>query len=197
MKVTLERYYKSFTSLRALFAVVPFVPLLIYAAAPGSRITGFLYPPLSDFQNLAFAATVGFLLLTTFVVFIWAQLTRRIRSFVPVVLLIGFGVGIVALISLYVSYVRFIPVPSISAEVPVSVGSQLTDFAVQTYPKWSDWEMLHDRGPWEQQVQKLWTRHSIIVVRARLWAAYTLSLACFLSVVSLAAYQHARESASQ
>jgi hypothetical protein len=88
-------------------------------------------------------------------------------------------------------------VPSTNSDVPVSVGYQRTDFAVQTYPGMSDWEMLHDRGPWEEQVQKLWTRHSIIVVRTQLWISYTLSLVCYLAVVSLAAYQHASESASQ
>jgi len=39
----------------------------------------------------------------------------------------------------------------------------------------------------------LWTRHSIIVVRMLLWLFHTLTLACFLSVVSLAVYQHAAE----
>jgi hypothetical protein len=54
--------------------------------------------------------------------------------------------------------------------------------------------MLHDRGPWEEKIQELWTQQSIAVVRASLWASYTLTLSCFLSVVSLGVYQHALES---
>jgi hypothetical protein len=47
--------------------------------------------------------------------------------------------------------------------------------------------------PREEQIQNLWTHHSIWVVRVSLWLSYTLSLACFLAVMSLAAYQHSAE----
>lgn len=194
MTVTLERYYKSFASLRGLFAAVPFVPLAFHEIAPSSTVAKCMYPPVGDFQPLAVAATVGFLLLITFVVFISAQLARRLSPLVPILLMVGFLITSTALIPLYVWYVRLIPVPSISAEVLVSVGYQRTEFALQTYPTSSDWEMLHDRGPWEEQIQKLWTQRSVSVVRACLWAFYTLSLACFLSAVGLAAYRHAGES---
>jgi hypothetical protein len=196
VKVTLERYYKSFTSLRALFAAIPFAPVIAHAVAPSSKIAGYLYPPLGNFENLAQVFTLGVLLLTTFVVYVSAQSMRRIYPIVPGLLIIGFAFGVVALIPLYVSYVRFIPVPSANAEVPVSVGYQQTDFALQTYPRMSDWEILHDSGPWEQQIQKIWTLHSISVVRIQLWSWYTFSLACFLSVVSFAVYRHASEPSS-
>jgi len=84
-------------------------------------------------------------------------------------------------------------VPAANLEVPVSVGYQRTDFALQWYPRSDDWEMLHNRGPYEEQIQKLWTLRSIIVVRVFLWLSYTLALACFLAVASLAVYQHASE----
>ena len=112
----------------------------------------------------------------------------------PAILIVGSALGVCALIALYVPYVRLVAVPSVHLEVPVSIGYQRTDFALQTYPQWDDWEMLHDRGPWEQQIQKLWTQRSIIVVRLLLWGSYTLSLVCMLSCVSLAVYRHASES---
>jgi hypothetical protein len=53
--------------------------------------------------------------------------------------------------------------------------------------------MLHDRGPSEETIHTLWTDRSIWVVRVLLWFAYPLTLACFLSIASLAVYQYAFE----
>jgi hypothetical protein len=197
MRVTLERYYKSFTKLKLLFAGIPFVPLLFHALAPSNTIAKLMYPPLGDVQFLAIGATVIFLFLTTFAVFISAQLTGRLNPLVPIFLMVGFLTGVGALIPLYVSFVRLIPVPSENKQVLVSVGYQRTEFAGLTYDKSSDWEMLHSRGPWEEQIQKLWTQRSISIVRFGLWSLYTVSLAFLLSVVSLAAYRHAGESLEQ
>ena len=63
--------------------------------------------------------------------------------------MIGVVLGFCFLIVLYVSYIKRIAVHSVNIEVSVSVGYQRTQFALQTYPQWSDWEMLHDTGPWE------------------------------------------------
>jgi hypothetical protein len=52
--------------------------------------------------------------------------------------------------------------------------------------------MLSDR-PLENQIQKLWTRRSILIIRGLLWFSYTLTLGCFLFGASLVAYQHAAE----
>jgi hypothetical protein len=102
-------------------------------------------------------------------------------------------VGGFVLIALYVQYVRVISIPSASLSVPVSVGYERTEFALKTYPKWGDWDMLHDRGPWEDKIQQLWTQRSIWIVRGALWASYTFTLSCFLSIVCLGVYQNALE----
>ena len=197
MKVTVLQYYRGFVGLQGFAAGVPFVPPLLHACLPdSSTIAEYLYPPLGDAQRIAFTGTVGFLFLTTFVVFTCCQLARRVHPSVPAILLVGFALGVCALIALYQPYVRRVAVPSINLEVPVSIGYQRTDFANHTYPQWNDWEMLHDRGPWEEQIQMLWTQRSVCVVRVLLWLFYTLTLACFLSVVSLAVYQHTAEKAS-
>ncbi len=196
MKVTLARYYKGFGSLYALWAGLPFLPPLLHACVPdSSAFAEYLFPPLGDSQRLAFAATIGTLLLTTFVAFVCCQMTQGIRPSVPAMLMAGWLLGFCALISLYVPYVRHVAVPSVKLEVPVSIGFERTDFALRTYPGWNDWEMLHDRGPWEEQIHVLWTQRSIIVVRALLWVTYSLTLSCFLSIASLAVYQHAAEEA--
>jgi hypothetical protein len=175
---------------------VPFVPPLLHAFFPDSKtIAQYFYPPLGDAQRIAQAGTVGFLFLTTFVVFACCQSARKIRPVVPVILMVGSILCMCALIALYALYVRNIPIHSVNLEVPVSIGYQKTEFALRTYPNSDDWEMLHDRGPYEEQIQMLWTRRSIIVVRVFLWLLHTLALTCFLSVACLAVYQHAAEEA--
>lgn len=194
MKVTVAKYYKSFGSLYALLAGVPFVPLLLHACMPDiSTFAEYLYPPLGDVQKIAFTATVGFLFLITFVVFICCRLVRKVHPSAPVILMVVFLICVCLLIVLYQPYVRRVPVHSINLEVPVSIGYERTAFALQWYPKSDDWEMLHDRGPWEEQIQMLWTQRSICVVRVLLWVSHTLILASFLSIVCISVYQHAAE----
>ena len=193
MKVTIRQYYTSFKGLYLLWACVPFVTLLLHAFKLDSHSIIELYPPLGDFQTYAMAATVGLLLVATFVVFLCCGLAKGIHPSVPVILMVGIVLGVCALIALYVPFVRRIPIPSQSLEISVSIGYQRTDFALTNYPKSNDWEMLHDRGPWEEQIQMLWTLHSIVVVRVLLWFFHTLALTCFLSVASLAVYQHAAD----
>jgi hypothetical protein len=57
--------------------------------------------------------------------------------------------------------------------------------------------VLHLTGVGEDQIQNLWTPHSIWVVRVLLWFFYTLTVTCFLSVVSLIVYRHAAEEAQR
>lgn len=194
MKPTLSQYLKGFATLRSLFAAIPFVPPLVHACVSGSgTIAEYFYPPLGDVQPLATAVTVGFLLLSIFAVFYCCRAAQKIRPTLFAYLIAGATFGICALIALYIPYVRRIEVPSVGLEVPVSIGYQRTDFALKTYPQWTDWAMLHDRGPQEEQIQKLWTRQSIIVVRILLWLAYSSILVCGLSIVNIGAYQHAAE----
>ena len=194
MKISVGHYYAGFISLWGIAAGAPFVPPLLHFFMPdSSAAAAYLYPPLGDVEWIALAATVGLLLATTFVVFTCCQSAGRIHPSVPAALMFGSAFGVCALIVLYVHFVRLIPVPSISLDVPVSIGYQRTDLAFKAYPQWSDWAMLHDAGPREEQIQKLWTLPSICVVRVLLWVFHTLTLVCFLSVVSLAVYQHAAE----
>ena len=187
-----------------LAAGAPFIPPLLHVFMPDSTaFAEYLYPPLGDIEWIAVAATVSILLATTFIVFVCCQSARRIHPVMPAILTVGSILSICALIVLYVPYVRHIPVHSLNLDVPVSIGYQRTDLAFRAYPpstttpytQWSDWAMLQDAGPREEQIQKLWTQRSICVVRVLLWLFYTLAVACFLSVICLTVYQHATEKA--
>jgi uncharacterized membrane protein YfcA len=199
MRITIRQYYTGFASLWGLAAGASFVPALLHAFIPDSSAAAeYLYPPLGDAELIAVAATLGFLLATTFVVFTCCQSARRIHPRVSAILTFGTAVGAGVLIMLHVLFVRHIPVHSLNLDVPVSIGYERTDFALKTYPytKFDDWSALHDTGPTEEQIQLLWTPHSIYVVRLLLWGSYTFTLGCFLSVVSLAVYQHVVEDIS-
>jgi hypothetical protein len=198
MKVTVRQYYRGFVSLFGIFAGVTFLPPVLHFFIPdSSAIAEYLYPPLGDSQQLTLAATFLVLSLTTYVVFKWRESAPKEKWYVASILWAGLVLGVVAWIVLCVHYVRRIPVPTMGLEIPVSIGFERTDFALRWYSNSSDWEMLHYTGPWEDNIQELWTPSSICVVRVLLWLSYTMSLACFLAVVSLAAYQHAAEEAAE
>jgi len=197
MRVSLPQYCKGFWSLKGLFAGVPFlIPLLRVCLPDSSELAGYLYPPLGDFQRLGFAATIGTLLLSMLVVHASCESARKVLLRAYIILTFGWLLGVCCWCALYGRYVRTVSVPSVGQEFEVSVGFQRTEFALQWYPHSDDVEMLHDAGPYEEKIQQLWTQNSISAVRVLLWLSYTLTLACFLSVLSLTVYKQAADEAS-
>jgi hypothetical protein len=195
--ITVRHYYNGFVSLFGVSASAPFIPPLLHLFLPNSSaFADYLYPPLGDFEWIAVAATLGILVITTFVVFVFCESVSKIRRSVPAVLMVILALSVCWLLALYVPYVRRVPVKAVDLEVPVSIGYNRTEFARNTYPQSTDWEILQSVGPHEDQIQKLWTPRSISVVRISLWFFYTLSVSCFLSIISLAIYRHAAETAS-
>jgi len=83
-------------------------------------------------------------------------------------------------------YVVSVPLPD-GGELSVSVGSVRTPFAIQNFPGKTDAEMLMARGPYETEVQKLWTEDSIDWVRLRLFLSYLCALMLLNFVVGLIA----------
>ncbi len=197
MRITVRQYYSEFVSLWGLAAGSTLVPPLLHIVAPdSSAIAAYLYPPLGDVEGIAIAATIGFLLASTFVAFTCCESSRKAHPSTPGILIAGFGAGMCVLIVLFVLYVRHIKVPAEKLDVPVSIGYHRSDFAVKNYSDSTDWEMLNSSGPQEAQIQELWTPHSIWVVRVLLWLFYTLTVASFVAIISLAIYRHAAEDAA-
>lgn len=195
MKLTIKQYYRGFLSLYGWIAGVPFIlPILRFLVPDSNTFARYLFPPLGNVERLGLTGTVLFLVLITIVVFICCPLARQTLLRVCGILLLGFLLSGCGWIALFTPFVKHVPLPD--QEVSVSIGFQRTPFALREYPHDTDWEMLHDRGPWEWQIDKLWTGPSIIIVRILLWLSYTIALACFLSIISFAAYQHAEEKAS-
>jgi hypothetical protein len=112
-------------------------------------------------------------------------------------MMVGAIIALLVFMGLFERFVRVIPVPSAHMDVPVSVGYERTESANNTYARWNDWEMLHDRGPTEDTVQELWTFRSIFVARSLLFLSYFTTLACILSIVCMGAYRNALEDATK
>jgi hypothetical protein len=194
MKVTIPQYIKAFWSLRGSIAAVPVLSSLLGAGASDwISITAYLYPPLGDSQRIALSLTAVLVLATIFVVFFFCPFTQKTRRRVIVILSVVLVLSGCFLFTLCERYVRRIEISRTHQEVLVSVGSQRSDFAAGEFSNYNDWELLHERGPWEEQIQKLWTPHSIAVVRLRLWLAYSLILVCIIFLTSMAVYQLAAD----
>ena len=69
-------------------------------------------------------------------------------------------------------YVISIPLPE-KSPVTVSIGSVRSQFALDHFKKDdTNADLLRAEGPYEDSVQKLWTRESILSVRLRLFISY-------------------------
>jgi hypothetical protein len=198
MRITIGQYYAGFAGAWGLVAGVPFIPPLLNSILRyfWPAFAAYLYPPLGHVQPIALAGTLTFLLMVTLVVFTACRSAQQVRPYVSVVLACLMLAGMCFFIGLYSSYVRRAPIRAEGAEVPLSVGYERTDFAKQLYAQETDAEMLHDWGSSEEEIQKLWTKRSMAIIRAALWLSYTLILACVVGVVSVAVYQHAVEEAA-
>jgi hypothetical protein len=195
MRITIRQYYAGFVGSWGLVASVPLVPPILNSILRffWPAFAAYLYPPLGHVQPIALAGTLIFLLVVTLVVFTSCRSAQQISPYVSVILASLILGGMCCFIGLYSSYVRRAPIRAEAVEVPLSVGYERTDFAKQQYSQESDAEMLHDWGSSEEEIQKLWTKRSMAIIRGALWLSYTLILACVVAVVSVVVYQHATE----
>ena len=193
MKVTLRQYYRTYKSVQGCLAGLPFVPPLLSSwVSDSSTMAGYIFPPLGDSGHIVFLFTLVLLLAATYAMY-WMQDGRTVSRWIPLSLMLSLVLGVMILIALYTSFVRVIEIPGAKMDVPVSIGYKRTEFARRTYPQSDDWAILHDRGPWEEQIQEIWTRNSIAAVRAMLWGSYTVCLLSLALLGSLLVYGRALE----
>ena len=150
------------------------------------------FPPLGGIQPFAVLATAAFGITATYVVFLLFRERPKPPLWGVLVLCITGVLFVVGYFTLYLKFVKQLPVPSQSTTEVVSVGYERTDFA-RKMGDVSDVELLRQRSADEEEIQKLWTYKSIAVARILLWLSYTLSVVSFVCLFSIAVVQHAFE----
>lgn len=193
MTLTLAQYYKSFLSVRGLFAAA-FTLMPAWSVLKPGRI----FPPLGNETSAAqfFAVTLG--AATTYVVYLSAKnmSDARIRRTI-----IGLLVTAVVLFCAYfcaqLRFVRVVPIPALGQDEVASVGFARTQFANLAFGDLTDEDLLRKRGIDDEQIRKLWTTESIVASRLTLLFSY---LGCCLPIVgitSLGVLMLAREVAGE
>ena len=136
-------------------------------------ISPIAFPPLgADTGTSVFFAVA---LSGVFAILPWALPLRKIKTALlccSVLLLLGSAVSYFLLSQ---RYVVSIPLPD-GSKLSVSVGSVRTAFADQYFQGETDSEMLSSRGPYENEVKKLWTEDSIGRARFGLYVSYLATL---------------------
>jgi hypothetical protein len=143
------------------------------------------FPPLGDIESAARVGLVVLAFAITFVLYFWAA-TFYVRSHavLAVALVIAF-ISLLCFLGLHQRFVRRVDIPSKGTAVSVSVGYERTPFANTSLQSLSDWEMLRARGTDDEQILKLWTAKSLIVVRLLLLGTYALVVLALVGAFSL------------
>lgn len=153
---------------------------------------GFLYPPLGDITRLAMGVTSFFLLVAAGIVFLMFRKSRKHALLAAIIC----GLALLSSFGAYVAFkqqsVRVVPIPRLGTAQAVSVGDERTDFA-KKLGNVDDYELLRDRGPYEEEVEKLWTARSLTKARFRLWLSYTGAAFFWVCFVSILVMEHASE----
>jgi hypothetical protein len=194
--ITLVEYYKSFKKLSGLLASLISVSPLLSLLLPESAAQ-YVFPPLGIADSPARIGALVAAWATTYFAFFFRgvggrSLSKRISIAIPIALVFLF-----IYVGLYLRFVREIDISSTGSRVQVSVGYHRTQFANETFGTESDWNMLRQRGPSEEEIWHLWTTKSVILVRLGLLVAHLGFTLCLVAAFSWGVlYQLGESSAS-
>jgi hypothetical protein len=173
---SLAEYIKNVRAVQWIISVIPLGGRLL------SGQSALAFPALGDDTgSFVFLAVV---LSGVAAILPWAIPLRRGRTILMLCSVLLLFCSAIAYYHLSQRYVVSIPTGN-GGKMTVSIGSVRTAFANQTYPGKSDAEMLMSRGPYENEVKKLWTSDSIDCVRDRLFGTYLFVFMLLNFVVGL------------
>jgi hypothetical protein len=180
---TLIDYYKKFKSVSGLFAAAIGTVGPVLSAVFSGAAQAYLFPPMGNSTVIARVAVFMFAALITFISF-WAR--PPANAFKRFLIISGFAVmSLICYLIAFSHLVRRVDIPSDNSSVFVSIGYQRTEFASQTFGSSSDTEMLMNRGTDDEQINKLWTPHSVDAARILLFIFYSGFMLPFVLVFSL------------
>jgi hypothetical protein len=164
-KQSLSDYTKFFRVVKWFICAMPIGGWLIQ-----NRIA-FFFPPLGDSVLTGLALTISTLLAGIAGLLPWKLKAENPKT--PLLTMIFFCALGSALAYFYLSqkYVISTAIPD-RHPFTVSVGSVRSNFAQENLHDYTDIEMLQQEGPYEERVQKLWTKDSILSVRFWLFLSY-------------------------
>lgn len=159
---SLTAYIKQVRSVQWFICVIPLGGQLLKGQ------TAFVFPPLGPETGVC--SVLALALAGVFAILPWMMPAAR-RLIIAVCTTLALAVSIVSYVYFAQTYVVSIPTPN--GRVVVSIGSTRSPFAQRYFPtEISDAEMLMERGPYESEIQKLWTKRSITDARLGLYISY-------------------------
>lgn len=187
--MTVKEYYKHFASIFGVMtATVSSLPLI--AEFFPNDYANYLFPPLGPSEAFFRVAALVLVALTTLIAYFAKDKpfvsSKRGRVNVLVCVFTAALVGVGLYMVLNWKCVRSIPIPSNAGQIVVSVGYERTTYAHKQLGDATDWDLLRQRGPTEEEIWKLWTSGSIVLCRGGLFLSYLLFLLSAATVGSLA-----------
>ena len=169
-RLSLKGYYQAYKSVLGLFATLLALFPLANLFPLGNEI---FLPPLGSSTALASAISAAFALLSSFAVYA----LRPVRTARGVIgcAIVSFACA-VAYFAATDLYVREVAIPSENASVRVSIGATRTTFADTFFPGQTDEQILRGRGLDDEQINRIWTRGSVLRARLILWLTFSLCI---------------------
>lgn len=192
--LTINEYYKQFVSVLGASAVgigsIPFISSLF-----DNNLKVLQFPPIGDY-TIACKIMLGFILVATSLIILFLQNTRfvlndsyRLKSLIVLffIVLISFSLN-TALSSAFVKRIN----PLENEYLLVSIGYEKTDFAKKNLLDYTDYEILEKvRGFTEADIQKVWTKTSLIITRLSLLLSYSLFFVSAISILCISILSNA------
>lgn len=187
-RLTVKDYYKHFLSVYGVLAAAVAGFPVLSTLLPGNW-AAYFFPPLGDQSPPVRAAALVLGAAVTLVVYfgkdVLAGVKKRGRVWVLVAPLALALAGLLAFFVMSQLFVRSLPIPGGDAEVVVSVGYERTPYTLSRFPEATDWELLRQRGPTEEEIERLWTPGSVVKARLGLYLSYLTFLLSAVAVGSL------------
>lgn len=155
---TLIRYYKNFGSVSGALAIATGVGPLISALNLGG-LSPYLFPPLGETTVPSRLGIVMLAIATTYLAYYARVPTAPFTRLFPLLALSM--LFLCAYIVSFGHFVRKIDIPATNSSIFVTVGYERTASATKTFDSESDWDMLRARGTSDEELEKLWTEHSL------------------------------------
>lgn len=190
MDNSLKSYFKHYKSVYGLITTL-LCSIPVISSIFSDEVERYLFPPLGNFDTIGRICTVILVLLVTMIVYFAKDLPivqnkpRRFSLLIKMVLIcIGFYLVFFILNLCFVQTITILD--ENKTVMNASVGYERQQWAKDSLKGSTDYEVLtKKRGPYEKEIQKVWTMSSLVVVRTGLLLCYIAFFVVAVSISSL------------